>query len=224
MMWNMQNQTWAGRWYMVCELSWGVPWIHPCRSRLWCLGRECTRHKLVSWACHIIFAWSSISFSPNIDFVSSINASKLGFIHLKLCSGPPFFLCVHMGFFTQYYMSTTYEILVLQEFWDWSWEELALHDLAEMISYVYSKTNSKVFYVGHSQVYNIVSPSLPLESYFHWWGTWLKFDMLHISLNFFYSCIIFLIGRELLWLWLLSRCLIQCKWLRLPHYFVPYLI
>lgn len=38
-----------------------------------------------------------------------------------------------------------------QEFWDWSWEELALHDLAEMISYVYSKTNSKVFYVGHSQ-------------------------------------------------------------------------
>ncbi|XP_068655359.1 triacylglycerol lipase 1 [Aristolochia californica] len=36
-------------------------------------------------------------------------------------------------------------------FWDWSWQELCLHDLADMINYVYSKTNSKVFLVGHSQ-------------------------------------------------------------------------
>ncbi|XP_008806067.1 triacylglycerol lipase 1-like [Phoenix dactylifera] len=36
-------------------------------------------------------------------------------------------------------------------FWDWSWQELAQYDLLAMISYVYSATNSKVFYVGHSQ-------------------------------------------------------------------------
>jgi len=42
--------------------------------------------------------------------------------------------------------------LVLQEFWDWSWQELAQHDLADMITYVHSETKSKVFYVGHSQV------------------------------------------------------------------------
>ncbi|XP_074286262.1 triacylglycerol lipase 1-like isoform X2 [Silene latifolia] len=36
-------------------------------------------------------------------------------------------------------------------FWDWSWEELALHDLPAMIAYVNQLTNSKVFLVGHSQ-------------------------------------------------------------------------
>ncbi|XP_042373660.1 triacylglycerol lipase 1-like [Zingiber officinale] len=36
-------------------------------------------------------------------------------------------------------------------FWDWSWQELAQYDLQAMISYVYSVTNSKIFYVGHSQ-------------------------------------------------------------------------
>ncbi|XP_075487540.1 triacylglycerol lipase 1 isoform X1 [Primulina tabacum] len=38
-----------------------------------------------------------------------------------------------------------------KKFWDWSWQELALYDLGEMIHYVYSITNSKVFVVGHSQ-------------------------------------------------------------------------
>ncbi|GAB4852869.1 sphingosine N-acyltransferase subunit lip1, variant 2 [Ancistrocladus abbreviatus] len=38
-----------------------------------------------------------------------------------------------------------------KEYWDWSWEELALYDLTEMINYVYSATNSKIYYVGHSQ-------------------------------------------------------------------------
>ncbi|KAF8406257.1 hypothetical protein HHK36_008342 [Tetracentron sinense] len=38
-----------------------------------------------------------------------------------------------------------------KEFWDWSWQELALYDLAEMINYVNSITNSKIFFVGHSQ-------------------------------------------------------------------------
>ncbi|GAB2267594.1 sphingosine N-acyltransferase subunit lip1 [Dionaea muscipula] len=38
-----------------------------------------------------------------------------------------------------------------KEYWDWSWEELALYDLAGIISYVYLTTNSKIYYVGHSQ-------------------------------------------------------------------------
>ncbi|KAF2294619.1 hypothetical protein GH714_013782 [Hevea brasiliensis] len=38
-----------------------------------------------------------------------------------------------------------------KEFWDWSWQELALYDLSEMIHHIYSKTNSKTFVVGHSQ-------------------------------------------------------------------------
>ncbi|PIA27058.1 hypothetical protein AQUCO_08300030v1 [Aquilegia coerulea] len=38
-----------------------------------------------------------------------------------------------------------------KDFWDWSWQELALYDLAEMINFVYSTTNSKIFFVGHSQ-------------------------------------------------------------------------
>ncbi|XP_073126280.1 triacylglycerol lipase 1 [Henckelia pumila] len=38
-----------------------------------------------------------------------------------------------------------------KKFWDWSWQELARYDLGEMIQYVYSITNSKVFVVGHSQ-------------------------------------------------------------------------
>lgn len=36
-------------------------------------------------------------------------------------------------------------------FWDWSWEELALYDLAGMIEYIYQTAGSKVFVVGHSQ-------------------------------------------------------------------------
>ncbi|XP_061373881.1 triacylglycerol lipase 1 [Gastrolobium bilobum] len=38
-----------------------------------------------------------------------------------------------------------------KHFWDWSWQELALYDVAEMINYIYSVTNSKLFVVGHSQ-------------------------------------------------------------------------
>ncbi|XP_057964625.1 triacylglycerol lipase 1 [Malania oleifera] len=38
-----------------------------------------------------------------------------------------------------------------KKFWDWSWQEMALYDLAEMIHFINSTTNSKVFFVGHSQ-------------------------------------------------------------------------
>lgn len=38
-----------------------------------------------------------------------------------------------------------------KQFWDWSWQELALYDVAEIINYINSITNSKIFVVGHSQ-------------------------------------------------------------------------
>ncbi|KAI3413113.1 Lipase [Psidium guajava] len=38
-----------------------------------------------------------------------------------------------------------------KNFWDWSWEDLALYDLAEMIHHISSITSSKLFLVGHSQ-------------------------------------------------------------------------
>ncbi|XP_062199289.1 triacylglycerol lipase 1 [Phragmites australis] len=36
-------------------------------------------------------------------------------------------------------------------FWDWSWQELAEYDLSAMLRYVYTVTQSKILYVGHSQ-------------------------------------------------------------------------
>ncbi|KAK7343478.1 hypothetical protein VNO77_12249 [Canavalia gladiata] len=38
-----------------------------------------------------------------------------------------------------------------KHFWDWSWQELALYDLAGMINYINSVTNSKLFLLGNSQ-------------------------------------------------------------------------
>lgn len=38
-----------------------------------------------------------------------------------------------------------------KEFWEWSWQELALYDLAEMLHYIHAITSSKIFIVGHSQ-------------------------------------------------------------------------
>ncbi|CAA3003728.1 triacylglycerol lipase 1 [Olea europaea subsp. europaea] len=38
-----------------------------------------------------------------------------------------------------------------KKFWDWSWQEYALYDLQEMIRYVYTVTNSRVFVIGYSQ-------------------------------------------------------------------------
>ncbi|EPS65045.1 hypothetical protein M569_09735, partial [Genlisea aurea] len=38
-----------------------------------------------------------------------------------------------------------------KKFWDWSWQELALYDLAAMIRFIHNVTNSKVLLVGHSQ-------------------------------------------------------------------------
>ncbi|GFY89558.1 lipase 1 [Actinidia rufa] len=38
-----------------------------------------------------------------------------------------------------------------KDFWNWSWEELALYDLTAMLHYVHVVSHSKVFVVGHSQ-------------------------------------------------------------------------
>jgi lysosomal acid lipase/cholesteryl ester hydrolase len=41
-------------------------------------------------------------------------------------------------------------------FWDWSWQELAEYDLLAMLGYVYTVTQSKILYVGHSQVHLVL--------------------------------------------------------------------
>jgi lysosomal acid lipase/cholesteryl ester hydrolase len=38
-----------------------------------------------------------------------------------------------------------------KNYWDWSWDELAMYDLPAMLEFVYKTTGSKVFYVAHSQ-------------------------------------------------------------------------
>eukprot|EP00250_Pteridium_aquilinum_P026771 c33565_g1_i1 orf=187-1359(+) len=38
-----------------------------------------------------------------------------------------------------------------KEFWDWSFDELALSDLPAMLELVHNETQSQVYYVGHSQ-------------------------------------------------------------------------
>ncbi|XP_021629319.1 triacylglycerol lipase 2 [Manihot esculenta] len=36
-------------------------------------------------------------------------------------------------------------------YWDWTWDELAAHDLPAMFQYVHQQTGQKLHYVGHSQ-------------------------------------------------------------------------
>jgi hypothetical protein len=43
-----------------------------------------------------------------------------------------------------------------RDYWDWTWDELAMYDLPAMLKFVYKTTGSKVFYVGHSQVSKII--------------------------------------------------------------------
>ncbi|XP_069124287.1 lysosomal acid lipase/cholesteryl ester hydrolase-like [Argopecten irradians] len=38
------------------------------------------------------------------------------------------------------------------KFWEWSWDEMALHDLPAMVDYILNVTNQKqIYYLGHSQ-------------------------------------------------------------------------
>lgn len=54
-------------------------------------------------------------------------------------------------FFASLYEHSKHKFF-LQDFWDWSWQELAMYDAAEMIHNVNMITSSKIFIVGHSQV------------------------------------------------------------------------
>jgi len=44
------------------------------------------------------------------------------------------------------------ELLVLQEFWNWNWDNLVKTDLPTMLQHVYDSSNQKIYYVGCSQV------------------------------------------------------------------------
>ena len=40
----------------------------------------------------------------------------------------------------------------LQDYWNWTWDELVSHDLPSFIDLVFKQTGQKVHYVGHSMV------------------------------------------------------------------------
>lgn len=40
-----------------------------------------------------------------------------------------------------------------QEYWNWTWDDLVVHDLPAIIDFIYKKTGQKTHYVGHSMVY-----------------------------------------------------------------------
>ncbi|KAF7058263.1 hypothetical protein CFC21_065361 [Triticum aestivum] len=48
-------------------------------------------------------------------------------------------------------------------FWDWSWQELAEYDLLAMLSYVYTVRQSKILYVGHSQMISAAALLCPIS-------------------------------------------------------------
>lgn len=39
-----------------------------------------------------------------------------------------------------------------QEYWNWTWDDLVVHDLPAIIDFIYQKTGQKTHYVGHSMV------------------------------------------------------------------------
>lgn len=41
---------------------------------------------------------------------------------------------------------------LVQDFWNWSWDEMAAYDLPAVLGFVYLQTGSKIVYIGHSQV------------------------------------------------------------------------
>lgn len=43
-------------------------------------------------------------------------------------------------------------MLILQEFWNWSWDDLVKSDLPSMLQYVNNYSKQPVYYVGYSQV------------------------------------------------------------------------
>lgn len=43
------------------------------------------------------------------------------------------------------------ECWVLQEFWNWDWDDLVFQDLPSMLRFVHAQTNQLIYFVGYSQ-------------------------------------------------------------------------
>lgn len=50
--------------------------------------------------------------------------------------------------------------LIIQAYWDWSWDELVAYDLPATFQYVLDQTGQKLHYVGHSLVNLHISSTL----------------------------------------------------------------
>lgn len=42
--------------------------------------------------------------------------------------------------------------LGLQDYWNWTWDDLVVHDLPAVVDLVFRTTGQKVHYIGHSMV------------------------------------------------------------------------
>ncbi|XP_022896141.1 triacylglycerol lipase 1-like isoform X3 [Olea europaea var. sylvestris] len=114
-------------------------------------------------ACHLVLEFSedkwALLFCLYMDFswqvmrgswIPQINPWALSLPIVVLMSG--LVMCVgHAGVMAIYLYQRKISASFFQKFWDWSWQEYALYDLQEMIRYVYTVTNSRVFVIGYSQ-------------------------------------------------------------------------
>lgn len=57
---------------------------------------------------------------------------------------------------------TNFVKIVRQKYWDWSWDELAAYDTPAFLDFIYAKRQTQIFYVGHSQVMDVVPPTCRL--------------------------------------------------------------
>ena len=66
------------------------------------------------------------------------------------------------------YLLRSLFLILLQAYWEWSWDELVHYDLSSFVQYVHDQTGQKLHYVGHSLVKLLyfVVPPLVLEYYF----------------------------------------------------------
>lgn len=46
----------------------------------------------------------------------------------------------------------------MQRYWDWSWDDLVVNDMPDVVDYVRTRTAHKPHYVGHSMVLTHSTP------------------------------------------------------------------
>lgn len=51
--------------------------------------------------------------------------------------------------------------LIIQAYWDWSWDELVQYDVPATFQYVHDQTGQKIHYVGHSLVTYLYISAIP---------------------------------------------------------------